>query len=167
MVSPLPWPCSSCSIMVSPSMTISLFWNKRPSIATPRYSMSSSGVFLCLDLVSTTVKMTGVDGTVNRKKAKYRNIIHHNLRGIIESRPVLCGVFNRGPLRPSTASSERYWTFLILSAIELLPIWIMFIDCIIDRIWISTVTLTTELLNLAQIEPCCGVIMECDSLLTA
>lgn len=32
-----------------------------------------------------------------------------------------------------------------LNAIELLPIWIMFIDRIIDRIWISTVTLTTEL----------------------
>ncbi len=36
--------------------------------------------------------MTGVDGTVNRKKAKYRKIVHHNLRGIIESRHVLCGV---------------------------------------------------------------------------
>ena len=34
---------------------------------------------------------------------------------------------------------------LYLNAIELLPIWIMFIDRIIDRIWISTVTLTTEL----------------------
>ena len=51
MVAPLLWPCSSCSIMVSPAMTISLFWNKCPSIATPRYSMSSSGVFLCLDEV--------------------------------------------------------------------------------------------------------------------
>lgn len=37
-----------------------------------------------------------------------------------------------------------------LNAIELLSIWIMFIDRIIDRIWISTVVLTTELLNLAQ-----------------
>lgn len=54
--------------------------------------MSSSGAFLCLDSVSTTVKMTGVDGTVNRKKAKYRKIVRHNLRGIIESRHVLCGV---------------------------------------------------------------------------
>ena len=36
--------------------------------------------------------MTGVDGTVNRKKAKYRKIIHHNLRSIIESRHVLCGI---------------------------------------------------------------------------
>ena len=32
-----------------------------------------------------------------------------------------------------------------LNAIELLPIWIMFIDCIIDRIWISAVTLSSEL----------------------
>lgn len=47
--------------------------------------------------------MTGVDGTVNRKKAKYHKIVRHNLRGIIESRHVLCGVFNRGLLRPSTA----------------------------------------------------------------
>ena len=59
---------------------------------------------------------------------------------------------------------ERYWTFLILRTVELLPIWIMFINRIIDRIWISTVTLTAELLNLAQIEPCCGVIVACDSL---
>ena len=34
-----------------------------------------------------------------------------------------------------------------LNTIELLPIWIMFIDRIIDRIWISAVTLSTELLN--------------------
>ena len=32
-----------------------------------------------------------------------------------------------------------------LNAIELLPIWIMFIDRIIDRIWISIVVLTTAL----------------------
>lgn len=31
-----------------------------------------------------------------------------------------------------------------LNAIELLPIWIMFIGRIIDKIWISLVTLTTE-----------------------
>ena len=54
--------------------------------------MSSSGVFLRLDSISTTVKMTGVDGTVNRKKAKYHKIVRHNLRSIIESRHVLCGV---------------------------------------------------------------------------
>ena len=54
--------------------------------------MSSSGAFLRLDEVSTRDKMTGVDGTVNRKKAKYRKIIHHNLRSIIESRHVLCGI---------------------------------------------------------------------------
>ena len=77
--------------------------------------------------------MTGVDGTVNRKKAKYRKIIHHNLRSII----------------------------------ELLPIWIMFIDRIIDRIQISVVTLSIELLNLAQIEPYCRVVVECHSLLAA
>ena len=41
----------------------------------------------------------------------------------------------------------------------------MFIDRIIDRIWISVVTLSIELLNLAQIEPYCGVVVECDSLL--
>ena len=54
--------------------------------------MSSSGVFLRLDEVSTRDKMTGVDGTVNRKKATYRKIVHHNLRSIIESRHVLCGI---------------------------------------------------------------------------
>ena len=60
--------------------------------------MSSSGAFLRLDEVSTTVKMTGVED-------------HHEI-------------------------STSY-----LSAIELLPIWIMFID----RIWISAVTLSSEL----------------------
>lgn len=65
--------------------------------------MSSSGAFLRLDEVSTRDKMTGVDGTANRKKAKYHKIVRHNLRGIIESHHVLCGVFNRGLLRPSTA----------------------------------------------------------------
>ena len=64
--------------------------------------MSSSGVFLCLDLVSTRDKMTGVEG-------------HHEI-------------------------SISY-----MNAIELLPIWIMFIDRIIDRIWIFVVVLTTEL----------------------
>ena len=64
--------------------------------------MSSSGAFLRLDDVSTTVKMTGVED-------------HHEI-------------------------STSY-----LSAIELLPIWIMFIDRIIDRIWISAVTLSSEL----------------------
>mgnify|MGYP006918883494 FL=1 len=54
--------------------------------------MSSSGAFLRPDSISTRDKMTGVDGTVNRKKAKYRKFIHHNLRSIIESRHVLCGV---------------------------------------------------------------------------
>ena len=127
MVAPLPWPCSSCFIMVSPAMTISLFWNKCPSIATPRYSMSSSGVFLCLDLVSTRDKMTGVDGTVNRKKAKYHKIVRHNLRGIIESCHVLCGVFSRGLLRPPTAfiwallnfpHFEDCWTFTDLDNVH-------------------------------------------------
>ena len=51
--------------------------------------MSSSEVFLRLDSISTTVKMTGVDGTVNRKKTKYHKIVRHNLRGIIESHHVL------------------------------------------------------------------------------
>lgn len=54
-----------------------------------------------------------------------------------------------------------------LNAIELLPIWIIFIDRIIVRIWFSVVTLSIELLNLAQIEPYCRVVVECDSLLSA
>ena len=54
-----------------------------------------------------------------------------------------------------------------LNAIELLPIWIMFIDRIIDRIWISAVTLTTELLNPTHFVACCRVVVECDSLLSA
>ncbi len=45
-------------------------------------------MFLRLDSISTVTKLV----TVNRKKAKYRKIVHHNLRGIIESRHVLCGV---------------------------------------------------------------------------
>ena len=83
--------------------------------------------------------MTGVDGTANRKKAKCRKIIHHNLRSIIESRHVLCGILCTLKSRV-TATTYR----LYLSAIELLPIGIIFIDRIIDRIWISAVTLTTE-----------------------
>lgn len=51
--------------------------------------MSSSGAFLRLDEVSTRDKMTGVDGTVNRKKAKYRKIICQNLHSVIESRHLL------------------------------------------------------------------------------
>ena len=43
---------------------------------------------LCLDSISTVTKLV----TVYRKKAKYRKIVRHNLRGIIESRHVLCGV---------------------------------------------------------------------------
>ena len=60
--------------------------------------------------------------------------------------------------------SERYWTFLILRTVELLPIRIIFIDRIIDRICFLSVTLTTELLTPAQIEPCCRVVVACDSL---
>lgn len=56
---------------------------------------------------------------------------------------------------------------LYLNAIELLPIRIMFIDRIIVRMWFSAVALSSELLNLAQIEPCCRVVVECDSLLAA
>lgn len=54
--------------------------------------MLSSGAFLRPDSISTSVKMTGVDGIVNRKKAKYRKIVRHNLRDIIETRHVLCGI---------------------------------------------------------------------------
>lgn len=64
--------------------------------------MSSSGVFLRLDEVSTRDKMTHVEG-------------HHEI--------------------PTPH----------LNAIELLPIWIMFIDRIIDRIWFSSVPLSSEL----------------------
>ena len=74
--------------------------------------MSSSGAFLRLDEVSTRDKMTGVDGTVNRKKAKYHKIVRHNLRGIIESRHVLCGGFSAhqiaGHREIPTPLSERY-----------------------------------------------------------
>ena len=56
---------------------------------------------------------------------------------------------------------------LYLSAIELLPIWIMFIDRIIDRIWIRVVILTTELLNPPHFVACCRVVVECGSLLSA
>ena len=56
---------------------------------------------------------------------------------------------------------------LYLSVIELLPIWTMFIDRIIVRIWFSVVTLSIELLNLAQIDPYCRVVVECGSLLSA
>ena len=63
----------------------------------------------------------------------------------------------------ATATTYR----LYLNAIELLPIWIMFIDRIIGRIWISIVVFTTVLLNLAQIEPYCRVVVECHSLLAA
>lgn len=51
--------------------------------------MSSSGAFLYLDSISTVTKLVTV---YHKKKAEYRKIVHHNLRGIIESRHVLCGV---------------------------------------------------------------------------
>ena len=90
------------------------------------------------------------------------------MRGIIESRHVLCGILCppqiEGYCDHLPPLSERYWTVLILRTVELLPIWIMFIDRIIDRIWILVVILTTKLLNLAQIEPCCRVVVECGSL---
>ena len=41
----------------------------------------------------------------------------------------------------------------------------MFIDRIIDRICFLSVTLTTEPLNLAQIEPCCSGVALTHSLL--
>lgn len=56
---------------------------------------------------------------------------------------------------------------LYQSAVELLPIWIMFIDRIIDRIWTLAVVLTTELLNPHQFEASCRVVVECNSLLAA
>ena len=50
--------------------------------------MPSSGVFLRLDSISTVTELA----TVYHKKAKHRKIVRHNLRGIIESRHVLCRV---------------------------------------------------------------------------
>lgn len=41
----------------------------------------------------------------------------------------------------------------------------MFIDRIIDRIWFSSVILTTEPLNLHQFEPCCRGVALTHSLL--
>ena len=108
--------------------------------------------------------MTGVE----QNRTIEREIACYNLRSVIESRHPLCGVLltpsNRWPLWNTDASSERYWTFLILTTVEPLPVWIMFIDRIIDRICLLSVTLTTELLNPAQIEPCCRVVVACDSL---
>ena len=65
------------------------------------------------------------------------------------------------PLKSRATAKYRR---LYQSAIELLPIWIMFIDRIIDRIWISLIVLSTELLNPAQIEPCCRMVVACGSL---
>lgn len=59
---------------------------------------------------------------------------------IIESRHVLCGVLCT-PQIEATAKYRR----LYQSAIELLPIWTMFIDRIIDGIWISLVVLSNKL----------------------
>jgi len=53
---------------------------------------------------------------------------------------------------------------LYLSAIEFLPIWIMFIDRIIDRIWILVIVLTAALLNPTHFVAYCRVVVECDSL---
>ena len=52
--------------------------------------MSSSGVFLRLDLISTTVKMTAVlwNRTVERE------IAYYSQRDIMESRHLLRGVFS-------------------------------------------------------------------------
>ena len=47
--------------------------------------MSSSGVFLCLDSISTTVKITGVE----QNRTIEREIACYNLRSVIESRHLL------------------------------------------------------------------------------
>lgn len=69
---------------------------------------------------------------------------------IIESRHVLCGV-----LCPPQIEATAKYRRLYQSAIELLPIWIMFIDRIIDGIWFLVVILTTESLNPHQFEASC------------
>ena len=136
-------------------MTISLFWNRCLLIAVPHYSMPSSGVFLCLDSISTVTRLI----SVNRKKAKYRKIICQNLHSVIESRHLLWGVFNtptnRGLLRNTDSSSELYWSVPILTTVEPLPVWPMFIDRIIVRIWFSLVALSSEPLNPHQFEASC------------
>ena len=66
---------------------------------------------------------------------------------------------------PLKSRATVKYRLLYQSAIELLPIWIMFIDRIIDRICFLSVTLTTELLNLAQVEPCCRGVALTHSLL--
>ena len=128
-------------------MTISLFWNKCLSTTnTPLLYVELWGV-LRLDSISTVTKLV----TVYRKKAKYRKIVRHNLRDIIETRHLLYEVLRtpqiEGYCDHLPPLFERYWTVLILRTIELLPIWIIFIDRIIDRIWISVVTLSSEFSN--------------------
>ena len=71
---------------------------------------------------------------------------------------------NRGLLRNTDSSSELYWSVPILTTVEPLPVWPMFIDRIIDRICFSSVTLTTDPLNPHQFEPCCRMVVACGSL---
>ena len=78
--------------------------------------------------------------TVNRKKAKYRKIVSHNLRNIIESRHLLWGVLCAPQIEGYCEITTPY-----LSAVELLPTQIVFIDCTINKIRISAVVLSTEL----------------------
>lgn len=80
--------------------------------------------------------------TVNRKKAKYRKIVRHNLRNIIESRHLLWGVLCAPQIEGYCEITTPY-----LSAVELLPTQIIFIDCTINKIQISAVVLSTELSN--------------------
>ena len=58
----------------------------------PRYSMSSSGAFLRLDLVSTQLKMSYVEG----ERTVVREVVCYNLRGVME----ICRL-SRAQCRPS------------------------------------------------------------------
>ena len=115
MVVPLLWPCLNCSIMVLPAMTNFLSWNKRAS--------TTRAPLLYVEQWSVVVSWFDFNYRQNDGCWWYS--------------------WSQKSEIP-TPLSERHWTFLILRPVELLPIWIMFIDRIIDRIWISLVTLTTE-----------------------
>lgn len=56
---------------------------------------------------------------------------------------------------PIKSRATAKYRRLYQSAIELLPIWIMFIDRIIVRIWFSVVALSSEPLNPHQFEASC------------
>ena len=95
---------------------LAILWMVAPQQQTPRYSMPSSGVFLCLDSVSTTVKMTAVmwNRTVEQEIACYSQ------RDVMESRHLLRGVFSTPQISDQL---EQYWSVPILTTVEPLPVW--------------------------------------------